>query len=231
MHVKLSAAVNARQRALLHEAAEAAGIGHESRGDEALRCLHLGALTELEVHPHLTGCLGWSERMPRPCSVVADETFQKSLPQDLVPHVLQRPHQVRRLQVDVGPAAETISDADLAHLVSKHLSLEVPALQAPQAKRALRKVAVVAGQSSLSVSEFVEKCTAQLELEEAEEVAQAELELTSFSAAGAQVLSGASELASCRSAGQDSVAHTRLQLFQACAGAWPLAAAAAVRRR
>ena len=52
-HVILPAMLNAKQRALVHEAAEEASLQHESRGDANARRMHLGDLSLPEVTlPH-----------------------------------------------------------------------------------------------------------------------------------------------------------------------------------
>ena len=84
-------------------------------------------------------------------------------------------------------------DSELAVLLRKHLSLAVPALDLQstrtnnQGGRATARKQSAARQSGLDLADFVERCGEQLAHEEAEEVAQAELELGSYSTAGAQV--------------------------------------------
>ena len=52
VHIKLAAALDARQRAMVHEAADAASLAHESRDDDTgQRCLHLGDLQRPAVRP------------------------------------------------------------------------------------------------------------------------------------------------------------------------------------
>jgi R3H domain len=41
-HIRLPPSLTPKQRALVHEAAEAAGLQHESRGEDADRCLQVG---------------------------------------------------------------------------------------------------------------------------------------------------------------------------------------------
>ena len=58
-HAVLPVTLNAKQRALVHEAAEQAGLQHESRGDENARGLHIGDLTLPEVlHATLQAAVG-----------------------------------------------------------------------------------------------------------------------------------------------------------------------------
>ena len=80
-----------------------------------------------------------------------------------------------------------LSDEELAILLHKHLGLNLRTTESSAAKRAVKRTAPKAQQAQLSLDAFVQQCGEQLELEEAEEVAQAELELNSYSAAGAQV--------------------------------------------
>ena len=99
-------------------------------------------------------------------------------------------HDFNRLmsQVCVGNKGETISNEALAQSIEQNIGLQVPALLQKEPNSSLRtRVAKTAQPCSLTIEAFVEQCRGQLELEEAEEVAQAEEELTNFSSAGAQV--------------------------------------------
>lgn len=90
--------------------------------------------------------------------------------------------------------AAGVSDADVLAACAQHLGLHVPALaQQPGSSRPYKRNAPAprAAGGELSVAEFVTQCQGQLELEEGEEVARAELELSEYSTAGAQVRSGA----------------------------------------
>jgi hypothetical protein len=82
-----------------------------------------------------------------------------------------------------------ITDSDLHTACMRHAALTVPALlRTPQGSKPFSRGKITPPAScGNTLEQFVDASKAQLELEEAEEVAQAELELLTYGTAGAQV--------------------------------------------
>ena len=102
------------------------------------------------------------------------------------------------MQVHIEAGSGEMADTQLAELLQRHLGLQVPDLAARgtggrpvqrggHAHQGASSSAATAAGCDLSLEAWLEACGEQLQLEEAEEVAQAEAELAGYSAAGAQV--------------------------------------------
>ena len=86
----------------------------------------------------------------------------------------------------MAPESASLTNAELAELLHKHLSLTVPALQEAAEGRPVQRRRPIASHKAPSLDTFVQQCGEHLSQEEAEEVAQAEVELGNYSTAGAQ---------------------------------------------
>jgi hypothetical protein len=93
------------------------------------------------------------------------------------------------VQVVVINSGGGVTDCDLHSACKHHLGLSVPALMSPTqgSKPFCQGKTTRAASCKLTLDQFVDYSKTQLELEEAEEVAQAELELMTYGIAGAQV--------------------------------------------
>jgi hypothetical protein len=101
------------------------------------------------------------------------------------------------VQFEAVPSDTVLSDDAVAQLLAKHLALEVPALRSGVGEQQqVHRCPFNGAHSALTVETFAEQCRGHMELEEAEEVAQAEAELSNYSAVGAQVGSCAAEASS-----------------------------------